>query len=267
MKKSKIPIIILISVIILIFTVSMLLSGCGRRVRIARALQEKEPESIEEKITEEDITIEETTVEETIEATTEGLEEETTTEAIESEEEVVEEEILEDEEQDETVDVLTACCESGYIEQGHGVVKDNHAIVGDNEENFQIKAFITFDISGYQGIEINYARIKFSGLSIDYGDPFELGPDLMISIDNYGELDPDDFSPRGTHLYSEPLEGISEFTITGGNSNIKDIFQTALNESQDYLQLRLECSKNTNNDDFADRLRFDFSNVKLRISY
>ena len=54
MKKSKIPIIILISVIILIFTVSMLLSGCGRRVRIARALQEKEPESIEEKITEED---------------------------------------------------------------------------------------------------------------------------------------------------------------------------------------------------------------------
>jgi hypothetical protein len=286
MQKNKVPIFIFILIVILIFTVSMLFSGCGRRARIARALQEKEEESFEEQSIEDGITTEETdevedldvevsdemedsVQEETIE--TEETEEEFVEEPIEEVEgdqtEESEEELSEDEGVDETIDVLTACCESGYIEQGHGVVKNGYAIIGDNNENFQVKAFITFDISEYEGIDINFARIKFSGIAIDYGDPFELGPDLIINIDNYGELDPDDFILSGTHLYSEPLEGISEFTITGGNSNIKDTVQAALNDGQDYLQLRLECSKNTNDDDFADQLRFEFNNVKLRISY
>ena len=179
MKKSKIPILILISVIILILSISMLLSGCGRRARIARALQEQGSENVEEQSTEEEITIEETTEsKETVDVTTEESVEESMEEADESEEEVVEEEVEEEESvEEESVEEETEIQE--FIMVNHIAVPLTEdgwedyfgnftAYVGDDRRNRQSKGILSFglndDFEALFGVDVVEVRAVIPNL-------------------------------------------------------------------------------------------------------
>ena len=262
MKKNKKFLLLLISVVILLFSVSMLFSGCGRRARIAEALKEKESENVGAESIDEDADTEEVTdkkdVDEDEDADTEEVteDEDIDTEEVteegdgdteedidedEGEDEDVEEEIIDDEEEVEqsddaeqfTVDIPFVRSECGNIIGG--IAGDDPVIYpGDNGENdLEVRGFMSFDTSGLAGATVIESKISATADAL-FGTPFDTYGPLIIKAVYWGSRA---FTPADYDLSGVELKSVTKKNFGIQNKNLKEDLQRAIDSGSGRYQL------------------------------
>ena len=277
MNKNKKFLLLLISVVILLFSVSMLFSGCGRRARIVQALKEKESENVEMESIDEDTDTEEVTEEEDVDEEedidTEEVTKEEDVDADEAEDEDVEEEIIDDEEEVEqsddaeqfTADIPFVGSECGNIVGD--VAHDNDPVVypGDNgENNLEVRGFISFDISGLAGATVIESKISATADS-RFGEPFVTYGPLIVKAVYWGSraISPADYNLGGVELgnFTKKNFGIQ-------NRNLKEDLQSAIDSGSGRYQLIFYFEMNgTDEDGQADNITYYLEDISLNVTY
>lgn len=102
-----------------------------------------------------------------------------------------------------TINILPVVNESGYVRDS-GQVTPKYIYVGDDNNNFSLQAFASFDISGIPaGATITKVIVNFTNYNTIYGDPFGSLGCLRAYPHDYGILDGSDYftgSPSGKIL-------------------------------------------------------------------
>ncbi len=138
--------------------------------------------------------------------------------------------------------------------------------VGDEAtNNWQIKAYISFDIKELHGKTVQDAEISIVKLP-DVGHPESFASTVDYKAFDFGDsLDPGDFAIGGTMLERIPISSTS-YTISG--DTLKSELQMVIDDTgRDHFQLKLGLNGKTNNDGKNDRIRIDLRDVSLHIRY
>jgi hypothetical protein len=298
----KKPLFFLIAVTIVILLFSLLISGCGRRARLAAALEKKiqGEQSTGENLSEEhedtgsieEVEIEDIESDDIPGEDNQQIQEEENTEVAEPgeqpEEEIVdegspdddveaaEEEIEEIMEQDQQVEeaaqqpeTLTESMpliadESGNIAGGEVLHFPFIYIGEDVGGDKEVRGFISFDISGLSGATIEKAKISGSANNIK-GRPFvHYGPIIIKSV-NWGEraLQPSDFDLEGVEIFNLDKKN---FGIT--SSMLKSDLQNVVDSSRTRYQLMFYYEiAELLNEGQEDNITYGFSELSLEVTY
>jgi len=151
-----------------------------------------------------------------------------------------------------------------YSAGEHATEGDMRVYVGDVRSGFQMKAYLSFDITELHGKEVQNAEIHFTNL-IKRGAPESFASYIVVKAYDYGTvLDADDFPPGGTSLTMILLSSTSHVI---SNGTLITELQNALDSSRSYFQVRLSLNGTTNGDAISDYFYFDISDVLLQITY
>ena len=295
MNKDKKFLIVLVSVVILLFSVSMLFSGCGRRARIAEALRDKEAENVEEESIDEDADTEEVTeedvdTEEDVNENRDADTEEVTEEDVDTEEDVNENrdaDTEEDEDVEEDIDDNEVIDDDEEVEQPDDaeqftadipiVVSECGNVIGDNaysnsiiypgdtgESDLEVRGFISFDISGLAGATVIESKISATAGSL-FGKPFVTYGPLIVKAVYWG---PGAFSPADCNLDGVELGNYSKKNFGIQNRNLKEDLQRAIDSGSGRYQLIFYFEMNgTNGDSEADNIIYYMEDISLNITY
>ena len=294
MKKNKKFLLLLISVVILLFSVSMLFSGCGRRARIAEVLKEKESENVGAESIDEDADTEEVTDKKDVDGdedadTGEVTEDEDidtgevteegdgdTEEDIdedEGEDEDVEEEIIDDEEEVEqsddaeqfTADIPFVRSECGNIIGGIAYSDDPVIYPGDNGENdLEVRGFMSFDTSGLAGATVIESKISATADAL-FGTPFDTYGPLIIKAVHWGSRA---FTPADYDLSGVELGSFTKKNFGMQNKNLKEDLQRAIDSGSGRHQLIFYFEMSgTDGDGQADSITYYLEGISLNITY
>lgn len=289
MKKDKKFLIVLVSVVILLFSVSMLFSGCGRRARIAEALRDKEAENVEEESIDEDADTEEVTEEEDVDVEEDVDEDEDagTEESVAVEEDVdddegndvnVEEDVDDDEviddddeevEQPDDAEQFTADIPLVVSECGNVIGDTAHfdpvIYPGDSgEQDLEVRGLISFDTSGLAGATVIESKISATADSL-FGKPFVTYGPLIVKAVYWGSRA---FSPADCDLDGVELGNYSKKNFGIQNRNLKEDLQRAIDSGSGRYQLIFYFEMNgTDGDGEADNITYYLEDISLNVTY
>ncbi len=148
---------------------------------------------------------------------------------------------------------------------------DGAIFIGDTSNKREAKGYISFDISdtweSNPGSEIN---IEFVNLSINNitqsNNPSDVGQYLVIKEEKYGtEFTMDIFSYEGRYLAQFPTAGLTNLSIT--NDTLIEALETAVNNEEQYFQIKLGLSSPTNEDTMPDGFWINLGEVRLSGGY
>jgi hypothetical protein len=155
--------------------------------------------------------------------------------------------------------------EGGYIEKDSYVGNGEHIYAGDTERNNMCKGFVSFDITGFEGITIEKAVLSFESRK-ELNNPTSLG-ELIIASHWYGDnpVVMIDYNNTGSILQS-----FNRPDFIFSNDILKAEFQKAIDEldgDRTRFQLLVYFSSETSNSDgVADGWEYDQEDIKLGIS-
>jgi hypothetical protein len=136
---------------------------------------------------------------------------------------------------------------SGYVSEG-GSLLTRTVFVGDDVRDDAVKGFISFDITELLDREIFSARLSISGIALLHDPTF--ADQMIIKVQDYGELDEDDFTTGGDHLAAVSTAGLAEINITA--DNLKTLVERKIGEGKDYFQIKLGLDTYSDGDGVAD---------------
>jgi len=126
--------------------------------------------------------------------------------------------------------------------------------IGDNIDDNQIKGYISFGISGWEGT-VEGCSIGILVLEL-IRNPEAIGDTLNIKYLEYDTLDASDFDLEGELIYSMPIAGLDSLIIP--NEALLDTFQRAVDDPTiNNYQLELSINGDTNPDGRSDLISFD----------
>ena len=139
-------------------------------------------------------------------------------------------------------------------------------IVGDAENNAQIKAYMSFDISELHEKTVLAAEISLVQTKREDSHPELFAKTVDYKAFNYGSsLDAGDFAIGGVLLERIPILTTS-YTVSG--DALLSELQTVIDDpGRDYFQVKLGLNSKTNNNGLQDDVVIDLRNVGLHIRY
>ena len=124
--------------------------------------------------------------------------------------------------------------------------------------------FISFDISGLGGAQIETAELSMSAHTGSWGDPSGFVP-LWISSVNWepGPIVAGDF-----YLSGDPIQNFNTPNFTSDSPKLKLYLQNAINSGRDRFQIMMFFTgMATDNDSSFDFWDYQDSNISLYITY
>ncbi|MGM0368383.1 MAG: hypothetical protein ACQEP2_07430 [Actinomycetota bacterium] len=157
---------------------------------------------------------------------------------------------------------------SGYIikdtETRAGIV-----MVGDWDNNKQIKGYLTFDLSYFEdisSIELRNAVLRYTHIN-KAGNPENFSSVVDFKEYNYGSsLDPVDFAVGGRRIFTV---NISEFLspLEVSSTTLIEALETIINTGHPDFQIKIGLNSTTNNDSIGDFYQFHPSSVFLDLEF
>lgn len=154
--------------------------------------------------------------------------------------------------------------EDGIINTCKGNINTYWIGVGDNNNDNQVKGYLSFDTRDLKGKYIVNSEIIIDDFYL-VGDP-GFAQYLNFKIIDYGtHLESNDFKIDGKILSKIPINK-PKYLVS--NDNLKnEIRKTITSPVNQYFQICLELTNPTNDDEVADLIFFRLSKVRLHIKY
>jgi len=155
--------------------------------------------------------------------------------------------------------------EGGYIEKDSYVGNGGYLYIGDTERNNMSKGFISFDITGLEGITIDKAVLSFKSRKV-LNDPLDLG-ELIIASHWYGDnpIVMVDYNNTGLMIQS-----FNKSDFNCGNNILKSELQKAIDElggDRTRFQVLIYFSSDSSNgNSIADGWEYNQEDIKLGIT-
>lgn len=151
------------------------------------------------------------------------------------------------------------------------LILDGTIFVGDMHNDRESKGYISFDISDiWEAAPDAEVNVEFVNLAINNitseGNPNDVGDYLVIKEEKYGtELTLDDFTFTGRHLAQFSTTGLTNLSIT--NETLIDALEIAINNEEQYFQIKMGLSSPTNDDAVRDGYWINLGAVVLAGGY
>jgi len=140
--------------------------------------------------------------------------------------------------EERTTTILPVVNESGYV-RDNGDVVPRFIYVGDDNSDFSLQAFISFDISDIPDhATINQVVVDFSDYDQVYGSPFSSLGCLRGYVDDYGSLSSGDFVDNATGSSIIRFCSLPEVNASDSNPDVADALQQAVGDNR--FQMRLQ---------------------------
>jgi len=155
--------------------------------------------------------------------------------------------------------------EGGFIAYNQQVVNGGTFYTGDLNTNAHCKGYISFDITGLSGANVEDAAIYFNNKRI-LDDPSFFKIFLIHSVNWGAILELSDYNTPGELIDSYPLGTGPDFSC--GNTKLKMELQQAIDSGRVRLQIMIDAnSALTDGDGINDGLEYDISGVNLSVDY
>jgi len=302
MKINKKILTVIIFSLILMLISSLLVTGCGRRARIAAAIKKQRQEESQEQTTAQQTQVEATQDSETqqkdettpdteaVQDTTtqtepqEEIEEQETDTAETTQEEIVEEtspeeetveetteeieedttEETEEEQQEISADMPVVPGESAVIASGD-FLDYPFIFVGEDTDGIgQARGFISFDISQLAGATINKAKVSGTA-NIISGTPFQCYGPIIVKAVYWGQREP---GPSDFDLDGVEVLNFQKKNFGLSSEPLKNDLQNVVNSGIQRYQLVFYFEIDQANDDGEqDSITYDLDEIKLTVTY
>ena len=162
------------------------------------------------------------------------------------------------------MDVPIVSSEGGYISKNGTMYYVGHGHnVGDSSTNEAIKSFISFDISGLGGADIETAEFTCHRIE-EMGDASGFTPLWVSSV----SWEPGPIIPADFNLSGDPIQSFSTPNFTCSASQLKLYLQNAINSGRDRFQIMMFFTgMATDNDNLRDYWAYIDSEISLYITY
>ncbi len=158
----------------------------------------------------------------------------------------------------------------GQVEANATSVRNGNANVGDVSENRGLQAFLTYDLSALpSGATLTALALSWPNYDT-LGDPFGALGCVRVYLDDYGTLDPGDYTPPpvsgavGSYCSTAEIEQAADRPLSSVAVNL---MQHRLNDNITVLQLRLQFDRESDGDGVSDVLRSGHNQPYLIVSY
>ncbi len=166
-----------------------------------------------------------------------------------------------------TVTLVANVNQSGYV-------RDNNEewpkfiYVGDDNNNYSLQGFVTFDISGIpDDAEIQSVKVDLSDYSSPYGTPFDDLGCMRVYVDNFGTLDGDDYFDGTPSGYLTRYCDLDDIDTPEYDEDYRDALQDAVGENRFQLRFQFDDAE-TDDENDSDVLRWETGNLpRLIVKY
>jgi len=162
------------------------------------------------------------------------------------------------------MDVPIVSSEGGYIYKDSLLWIRSYHMVGDANTNVACNGFISFDISGLGGAQIETAELSMSAVTGSWGDPSGFVPLWISSV----SWEPGPIVLNDFYLSGDPIQNFSTPSFISDSPKLKLYLQNAINNGRERFQIMMFFTgMATDNDNSFDFWDYQDSNISLYITY
>ncbi|MBA7581793.1 hypothetical protein ES708_23704 [subsurface metagenome] len=162
------------------------------------------------------------------------------------------------------MDVPIVSSEGGYIYKDSLLWIRSYHMVGDTNTNVACTGFISFDISGLGGAQIETAELSMSAVTGSWGDPSGFVPLWISSV----SWEPGPIVLNDFYLSGDPIQNFSTPSFISDSPKLKLYLQNAINSGRERFQVMMFFTgMATDNDNSFDFWDYQDSNISLYITY